>query len=284
MAEPLENMAVNPEFVAEVRQDEALFDLARAGFLFAQTQYPQHAPERYLAQLNDMAQQLSDRLQPNASRHAKLTGLCEFLFIEQGFRGNELDYYDPRNSFLNEVLDRRLGIPISLSVVFLSLASRLAIPSYGIAFPGHFLVGAELEDRTSIIDTFAAGKDLDTDALIARLAAQRIELESRAALISWLQPARKREILIRQLRNLKQIYVGQALWTPALNVLNHILAVHPASPSELLERADVYERLDCHRAALTDYDRYLADTAATGHNDALLRRIDAVRTRVKHLH
>jgi regulator of sirC expression with transglutaminase-like and TPR domain len=229
------------------------FDLAEAALLIAQEEYPTLDVDYYLGRLDALAAAAGASLRPHLSPAEQVARLNHFLFVEQGFRGNNEQYYDVRNSYLNEVLDRRTGIPIALSIVYIGVAQRLDLPVYGVSFPGHFLVKyAGAPDI--LIDPFF-GKIISPDECAERLAAiygPRTRLDRRLLLA-----ARPRDILTRMLSNLKQIYVEQHDLLRALACVDRILLLAPDTARELRDRGILYQRLECFAAALRDFERYL---------------------------
>ncbi len=254
-----------------VDQPEPVLPLARAALLFARTEYPTLAVDEYLARLDTMAASIQARLPAQAGWLITLRELNHHLFEELGFSGNMADYYDPGNSYLNEVLDRRRGIPISLSVIYLEVAWRLGVPLEGVGFPGHFLVKLSLPDGVAVLDPFHGGVSLDIDELRERLRMVRDD-SGDADLAELLVGAGKREILARMLRNLKAIYLQRAAWPQALAISNRLLLVSPDSPLDLRDRGLVLEQLDCPHAALADYRRYLKLAPTAADRGSIVRR------------
>ena len=152
-----------------VSRPEEEMNLAEAALLIAQEEYPHLDIGAYLLLLDDLSEKVRARLSPNASPEKIIATMNYFLFEEKGFAGNEEQYYDPRNSFLNEVLDRKLGIPITLSVVYMEVGRRLGLPLEGVSFPGHFLVKLELERNVVMLDPFSGGIVLSEQDLTNRL-------------------------------------------------------------------------------------------------------------------
>ncbi|NIR59709.1 MAG: tetratricopeptide repeat protein [Gammaproteobacteria bacterium] len=242
-----------------VQGPEEAIDLAQAALLLARDEYPELEVERYIARLDRLAELVRERLSADAEPTDVLLTLNEFLFEEQGFAGNIEDYYDPRNSFLNEVLDRRMGIPITLSILYIEIGRRLGLELQGVSFPGHFLVKYELSDGVVVLDPFHGGRSLSEDDLEDRIEdLLGIQAAVKTTMAELLAGAGKKQILMRMLRNLKGVYAGRDQWEKALTASNRILLVAPAEASELRDRARIYERLDCLQGALQDYQRYLA--------------------------
>ncbi len=247
--------------------------LARGALLIAKEEYPDLDVEHYLDHLAALGRAAEGAVRDGANTVERVQLLSEFLFERTGFKGNREQYGDPRNSFLNQVLERRLGIPITLSVVYLEVGRRAGLNLYGVSFPSHFLVKAVDQRGELIIDPFNGGAILDLDDLRARLNqiyGQPVELHP-----AMLKAASPRQILARMLRNLKAIYLSGADWPRALGALDRILTLEPRSVEEILERATLYERLECFSAALEDFQSFL--TQAPEHPAADAAREAAVR-------
>jgi regulator of sirC expression with transglutaminase-like and TPR domain len=257
-------MASLDPFVQLLAGGDDRIDLARACLLIAQDAYPGLEIDRYLGDLERLAVQLRDRLPRRAGAEEKILALNQFLYGDLGYTGNADDYYDPRNSYLNEVMDRRTGIPITLSVLYMELGRRIGLPVEGVSFPGHFLVRLELRGGTLVLDPFAGGEPQSEDELRQRL--ERVIPRDATGgvpvrelpLEQFLEPASKRQILARILRNLKSIYRQAEMPARMLEVLNRALVVSPESTADLRDRGIVYERLECYRAALRDLTDYVA--------------------------
>jgi regulator of sirC expression with transglutaminase-like and TPR domain len=226
--------------------------LAEAALWIAAEEYPELDVEAYLDQLDELADAARRKIFPCAEEE-RTDRFNDFMFGELGFAGNTESYEDPRNSFLNEVLDRRLGIPISLSLVYTEIGSRIGLPVVGVGFPGHFLV-KWLGPREVLVDAFH-GKVIPRDECERRLQASfgpKAALDER-----MLAPASAREILTRWLRNLKHNYLGGGDFERALAAIDRILIVSPDDAAELRDRGLLYHRLECYAAALSDLERYL---------------------------
>ena len=256
------------------RLDELLADrsdrysLAEACLLIAADAYEDLDVNHYLAEIERMAARLRGRLPPAVNAEGKVIALNRFLFDELGFAGDADDYYDPRNSYLNEVIERRRGIPISLSIVYMEIGRKIGLPLEGVSFPGHFLVRLRLRGSTLVLDPFAGGAPLsenDLRKLLKRVIAGSGRAQMRSAddvaaelpLDQFLEPAGHRQILARVLRNLKNIYHEKDETQRQLQVLNRLLMVAPDAHSELRDRGLVYQRLEAFRAALRDLSDYL---------------------------
>ncbi|MEK7733840.1 MAG: transglutaminase-like domain-containing protein [Pseudomonadota bacterium] len=238
--------------------------LAEAALLLAKDEYPGLDVDAYLARLDELATRVRVRLPEGANIEDTLVTMNQILFDELGFAGNVDDYYDPRNSFLNDVLDRKLGIPITLSILYMDIASRLGLELEGVSFPGHFLVKFSTEEGDVVLDPFSGGTPLTEEDLVERLEeASGNEMIGGLSLNELLEATDKRDILVRMLRNLKGIYLRRQRHDKALTALHRILQIAPDQIEELRERGELHERLECYRAARDDYRRYLERANAT---------------------
>jgi regulator of sirC expression with transglutaminase-like and TPR domain len=251
-------------FANIVSGPDEYINLAEAALLIARGEYPEMEPSLYMQRLDRLADQCRERLGPSPSASDVIAGLNDYLFGEMGFRGDLQTFNDPRNSFLNEVLDRRLGIPITLSLLYMEIGTRLGLYVEGISFPGHFLVRVVNAGGGIVLDPFGGGRALNRTELERRL--DNIRGRRRWRLDELLLPASRRDIIARMLRNLKTIYLEQEDFPRALESVNLILEVFPALPGELRDRAQVHERMECVRAAIADYEQYLF--LAPGADDA----------------
>jgi regulator of sirC expression with transglutaminase-like and TPR domain len=236
--------------------DIPLFDTA---LLIAKDEYPELDSADYHSHLLQFARSLRGTARKSDPATAQLQAVNRFLFDELGFSGDDKDYYDPRNSYLNDVLDRRLGNPISLAVVQIELAQRLGVPLQGISFPGHFLVRLPLEEGIVVLDPFQKGRSLDVAELRRRARAHTDTHDiDDDRLARMLEPASHRAILARMLRNLKGVYVEREQWDKALRCSDRLLTLDAHQISEYRDRGVCYLRLGHLQAARTDLRRYLA--------------------------
>lgn len=246
-----------------LEQEDTAIDLARACLLIAADAYPGLDVERYLGEIEGLAIRLRARLPANCTVEERVVALNQFLFDDLGYCGNTDDYYDPRNSYLNEVMDRRTGIPITLAILYMEIGRRIGLPLEGVSFPGHFLVRLRVRGGMLVLDPFTGGAPQSEDELRSRL--QRVIPEgatenvpvAELPLEQFLEPATKRQILARVLRNLKGIYREADKPERMLSVLNCMLALSPNASAELRDRGFLYQRLECFRAAHQDLSAYL---------------------------
>ena len=244
-------------FAELVARDQ--FNLAEASLLLAQDAYPSLDVPAYLAMLDDIAGRIQQRIAGDALAEQRVLALNHCLFYEMRFSGNIDDYYDPRNSYLNEVMDRRTGTPISLSILYLEIGRRIGLMSLrGISFPGHFLVKLSVKRGQLVLDPFLGGEAQSEAELRDRLAkVLPAAMAEKASLDQYLEAATPRQIIARVLRNLKNVYVQKKKLENALAVMHRMLLVVPESAEELRDRGMLYEQLDCFRPALSDLQNYL---------------------------
>jgi regulator of sirC expression with transglutaminase-like and TPR domain len=259
-------------------------DLAEAALLIGSEEYPQLDVQGCLARIDEMALKVRQRLAPDAGLAEKIVAVNRVMFEEEGFKGNSGDYYDPRNSFLNEVLERKLGNPVALAVIYMEVGRRAGLPLDGILFPGHFLVKCRLGEGVAIIDPYAGGTSLDIAELRQRIRLLRDGIEpARSAVIGMLATASKKEILVRMLRNLKDIYTRREEWQKALYATDRIISIMPELPEEYRDRGTMYRKLECARSALFDLQAYLKMVPEARDADSVRRAIVELQTKAARL-
>ncbi|MEN9231938.1 MAG: transglutaminase-like domain-containing protein [Thermostichus sp. DG02_5_bins_236] len=265
------SVAARERFTAEIQADP--IDLGRTVLWIAQEAYPDLDVEEYWAALDEMAAELQERLPPERYPMRILKTLNHYLFEDLGFRGNREDYYDPRNSFLNEVIDRRLGIPITLSLLYLELARRVDFPMAGVSMPGHFLVRPLFEGSEILVDPFHEGEILfaeDCQERLTQIYGPGIRLQEQ-----YLAPTSSRMILVRLLNNLKHIYLSRTELEPALAAVERILLLLPEDLGQLRDRGLLYYQLGDWQQAQQDLKHYLTQApqyGETNRSDAHLIR------------
>ncbi|HEX6135207.1 MAG TPA: transglutaminase-like domain-containing protein [Longimicrobiales bacterium] len=242
-------------FADAVRLPEPDVDLAQAALLIAAEEYPQLAPEPYLRRLDELSERVRDRLWNETAPIVVLQELSRVLFEEEGFRGNRMEYYDPRNSFLNDVIDRRLGIPITLSILYLEVGWRLDLPLQGVNFPGHFLVRYAGEAMQLLIDPFQGGMlrfEDEAQDLLDHVYGGSVRMQP-----EFLRVADRHDILVRLLSNLKGNYLNRRDDVRALSAIERILLVRQDSADDERDRGIVLTRLGREREAASALLRYL---------------------------
>jgi regulator of sirC expression with transglutaminase-like and TPR domain len=246
--------AESPEFQRLLRQEPGA-DLSRIALEIARDAYPDLDFEPYLAQIDALAARVRDRCPPLAKIRQVLGQINWVLFVEEGFEGNTDHYYDPRNSYLNEVLDRKLGIPISLSVLYRALAERLGLEMSGVNLPAHFMLRVGQGESTIFVDPFHSGALLDREGCARRITeriGQPVELTD-------LQLARCPLDLVvsRMLRNLKAIYIQQRDFPSAVPVQRRLAALNPGDPHEQRDLGMLFLQVDRPAEAIGPLQEYL---------------------------
>lgn len=237
--------------------DEAL-PLLPTALLIARDEYPALDPAEYDRMLQAHADHL--RVEVDATREwpRKIAAINHHLFNEVGYSGDNDEYYDPRNSYLNEVFERRLGNPISLALVQIEVARRLGLPLEGISFPGHFLVRLPVDDGVLIMDPFNGGRPLGVDELRERAQSNLGgQAPDDSVLAQILDPAPHRAILMRMLRNLHGVYAERGEWNRAARSADRILKLAPEQADAVRDRGLAYLQLEHLAGARTDLGRYL---------------------------
>jgi regulator of sirC expression with transglutaminase-like and TPR domain len=235
---------------------EPVLRLDEAALALAAEEYPGLDVRACLDRLDDLAERVKRRVGDDARMASLISAVREVLYKEEGFRGNEKDYYDARNSYLNQVLERRLGIPITLSLLFMEVGRRAGLPLAGVGFPGHFLVKLELGyGRELYIDAYNEGELLSADECKARF---RHLVHGREFDGRFLQSVPPRQLLARMLHNLKKIYVEQGDDVRAYWVVDRLLLLQPDAMDEVRDRGLVEARLGLKPAAARDLEAYLA--------------------------
>ena len=252
-------MFVQPDpwlWLCEAQDDQ--ISLLDASLLIAMDEYPKLDVAAIRGQFAQLAHAADVAAGGQNGPLARLKSLNHFLFETQGFTGNFLDYYNPRNSYLNDVLERKLGIPISLAVIYIELGRSLGVDLSGVSFPGHFLVRVPVEGGLIIIDPFNRGKSIGADELKFRASgAGEEEAPSEDELFRMLTPCDNKTVLIRMLNNLKSLYRGEKDHVRALRVV-HRLVQMTGSVYERRDRGLLYIELGAHYAARADLSSYLA--------------------------
>jgi regulator of sirC expression with transglutaminase-like and TPR domain len=250
-------------------------DLASAALMIARLEHPALDLVSYLDQIDALGREARRRVgmaatAPGAAprdvdplRYARVMALNDYLFGELHFVGNESAYEDPRNSFLNDVLDRRTGIPITLALLYMEVARRAGLRVEGVNFPGHFLL------RCPGGDAGAGGGDLIIDAFHGGALLSRDQIRRQAGPGgALLARATKRQILVRMLHNLKRVYVAMRSFPQARDVITLLIALDPSAIAELRDRGLLASQLGDHPAALRDLEAYLAGSSGPSADEA----------------
>lgn len=243
------------EFKRLLAQPDDELELDRGSLLIAKVFQPDLDIETYLHRLDLMAEHAAVRLRDIIGSRQSIAALNQYLFEDERFRGNTDAYYDPRNSFLNEVLDRRAGIPVTLSVIYMELGRRLGFALEGVGFPGHFIIKHPGPEKDIFIDPFNHGAvltEVDFEARLRAMYGQEADLDER-----FLAAVPRRRILSRMLTNLKAIFLHAGEKLHAIKVIDLSLCVDPDNAEDLRNRGLLYLELECFRLAWQDLEKYL---------------------------
>lgn len=243
------------DFALEVDQADDQVNLARAALLVAREEYGQLPVEPYLIRLDQLAEEVRDRLDNETAPLVVLRALLQTLFEERDFRGNREAYYDPRNSFLSDVIDRELGVPLTLGMMVLEVGWRLDLPLEGVNFPGHFLVRFRGEAFSLLIDPFDKGTirfEDQAQELLDRVYGGMVRVRP-----SFMKRAGRRDMIVRLLTNLKGVYVNVSDHERALAAVERILVIHPTAAAEIRDRGTLLAQMGRTEEALEQLEWYL---------------------------
>ncbi|WP_071190327.1 SirB1 family protein [Trichormus sp. NMC-1] len=243
-------------FYQEIQQPDECINLAKAALYIAQEEYPDIDTEEYLNALDTMAIELEERLPSSRYPLRMIQSINEYLYEDLGFSGNKIDYYDPRNSFFNDVIERKTGIPITLALVYLEVAKRIDFPMVGVGMPGHFLIRPDIPDIEIFVDAFNQGEIMfaqDCQERLSQIYQQSVMLKP-----EFLAAVSKRQLLTRILTNLKYIYLKQQDLPRTLATVERILLLFPDVTLELRDRGLLYYQLGQFTQAIEDLQSYLA--------------------------
>ena len=267
------------EFRRQISRPEEDLDLARAALLVAGEEYPDVEIDHHLGLLDNFAASVTERTTPESAPEERAREVGRLLFGELGFRGNSTDYYNPENSYFNRVLVTRIGIPITLSLLFIEVARRVGVQLHGVGMPGHFLVG--LEGGHVFFDPFSGGESLTVDdcrRLAERLFGPRMTWDDR-----YLDPCTKYEFLFRILNNLKVVYERGNAPGKAAGVVERMLMVRPDATSLYQDLAALQQHLQQYRAAIVSLQSYLNERQAAPDAPQVNAWIDQLRVTLSRL-
>jgi regulator of sirC expression with transglutaminase-like and TPR domain len=257
-------------------------DLAHGAMLIARSAYPELDKNLYWELLDQLAARINSGMPADLDAAGIIGRINHVLFEEENFHGNREDYYDPENSFLNRVLDRRTGIPITLSILYIEVAGRLGLDVRGIGLPGHFIVALYHNSGKLFIDPYNRG-EIRTETYCHQIV-RNYTGQTATPDVRWLEPVGKKEILVRMLRNLKLIYARQENDVMLFKTIHWILTLQPESPAELSARAMMYEEMGNPARAVKDWER-LIPTIADGETIARIRaRIGNLKNQRSRIH
>jgi regulator of sirC expression with transglutaminase-like and TPR domain len=236
--------------------DDEKIDLVRAALTIARTEYTDLHLESFVARVDELARRVEARITEVGDAAETIAALNHVLFQEAGLRGNREDYYDPRNSFLNDVLDRGLGIPITLALIYMEVGRRLGFPLFGVGMPGHFLLKHyDIDGRERLIDCFNGGDILSTQDCQHRL--DEIYSGKMTLRPEFLFAVSRRQILTRILNNLKTVHLSTRNFRKALPIVDLVLVIYPRSPEDVKQRALLRYSLGQNKGAAEALEEYL---------------------------
>ncbi len=249
--------------------------LAEAALLMACEEYPQLELSPYLDQLDAMADMAQETLLDGDTPIQRIEKINTLLFETLGFRGNTDDYYDPRNSFFNDVLDRRVGIPITLSTVYLEVSRRLNLPLVGVGLPGHFIIKFADRNNEFFLDPFNRGEIMtreDCRRLLHERYGDSVEFSDRL-----LARVTNRQILSRMLNNLKLIYLKAQAFDKGLAIVDMMLMANPDDFEQLRDRGLLRLQLRQFEAATKDLNQYLTSVPAADDREGILEHLKELK-------
>lgn len=270
-------------FAQMIAHEDNEVDLLEASLLIARVAYPDLDTAATLSQLDAIAQRVrallvpSEEKQPTPTTHPLdiINALNKVLFEDEHFHGNQSDYYNPNNSFLNKVLENRTGIPISLSLLYMEVGKRVGIQIEGIGLPYHFMVRYRWSDGQVYIDPFQGGRLLNEEQCqqyISEIAQYETELQPQ-----WFEPVSHKHILIRMLNNLKRIYIDQDMFEQALFISDLIMMLAPRASVEQRDRGFLHLQLKHYGRALHDLNAYLTTAPDAEDRYEIKNHLKAIR-------
>jgi regulator of sirC expression with transglutaminase-like and TPR domain len=265
-------------------------DLAAPAFLVARIEYPKLDPGPYLERLEQMGEDAARKVQADAGHDAplpaRIDALNRYLFTDLGYVGNREQFDDPRNSCLNEVMDRKTGIPITMAIVYIEVARRAGIRAEGINFPGHFLVRCLQDLHTDDVDDGLIVDPFHTGAILNEPECRQLlepHLSDAAFDPSLLARATRRQILVRMLLNLKKLYVKMHSFPQARITTDALLALQPSSLADLRDRGLLAYHMNDFAHALRDLEEYLKVARLSDQDEDQKKETEQVWEHVKTL-
>ena len=273
---------IDKEFLQLASLSDDRINLAHGALLIAKAVYPDLDESLYLERLDRLASDVKRDLAVDMGAAAIIERINHILFEKEKFGGNREQYYDPDNSFLNRVLDRRTGLPITLCLIYIEVAGRLGLDMRGIGLPGHFIAALYHRAGTIYLDPFNRGAILSVDDCLEIV--RNYTGETVAPDLHWLQPLGKKELLARMLRNLKLIYTRQDDDVMLFKMVHWILTLQPDSPVELSERAKLYEDMGNPGRAVKDWERCISNISDHEGVNQIRARIDILKKMGSRIH
>lgn len=274
-----------PDWASLAAHADNTVPLLETALLIARDEYPELDADLYDTLVQSHAEHLRPEIEAIDAWPLKMAAINRHLFEELGYSGNHDEYYDPRNSYLNEVFERRLGNPISLAMVQIEVARRLGVPLDGVSFPGHFLVRLPVDDGILVMDPFNGGRPLGAEELRERAKPHLGgDIPDDNALMHILDPATHRSILVRMLRNLHGVYAERDEWDRAARSADRVLKLSPDQPEAVRDRGLAYLNMDYRQGARHDLAHYLHLAPDAPDARALRERLVELNSSRSHTH
>ncbi len=256
--------------------DDEKIDLVRGALTIARTEYPELNIECYVERVDELALQAEARVTEIGDASETISAINYVLFQQAGLQGNRDDYYDPRNSFLNDVLDRCLGIPITLALIYMEVGRRLGFPLFGVGMPGHFLLkNYDIDGSETLIDCFNGGDILSAQDCQRRL--DEIYSGQMTLRPEFLFAVSRRQMLTRILNNLKTVYMTARNFKKVLPLVDLVLVIYPRSPEDVKQRALLRYSLGQAKAAAEDLEEYLKMSPEASDSDEIRQTALSIR-------
>ncbi len=256
--------------------DDEKIDLLRGGLTIARTEYPDLNIEAYVDRIDELAHQAEARITELGDARETISAISYVLFEQAGLRGNRDDYYDPKNSFLNDVLDRSLGIPITLALIYMEVARRLGFPMFGVGMPGHFLLKHyDIDGHETLVDCFNGGNILNAQDCQQRL--DEIYSGQMTLRPEFLFAVSRRQMLTRILNNLKAVYLSSRNFKKVLPLVDLVLVIYPRSPEDVKQRALLRYSLGQSKLAAEDLEEYLKMSPEASDSDEIRQTALSIR-------
>lgn len=280
---PMLDTQAKNQFERFLSQPDKQINLAQAALMVARLEYPDLDINIYMQRIHQLAGEIRSSLPDNPNAAETLSRLNQVLFTEMGFEGNSSHYYDPRNSFLNDVIDRRLGQPVSLSILYMELANELGVPLDGVSFPGHFLVKLEIDDGAIVIDPYFGGISLTEDDLEDRIQEYYGEQLKRHHYQGLLATSSKKDIILRVMRNLRNLYMQDKQWEKALTMADTMIGLDTDQADAVKARAVIFDSLECCQPALRDYKEWLNLSPLNQDSQDIRKRVAELSETCRHI-
>ncbi|MDE0043394.1 MAG: transglutaminase-like domain-containing protein [Candidatus Poribacteria bacterium] len=268
-------------FLLLAQCNDSEIDLGLGALLIAKDTYPELDTVAYVELLDRMASEVKERIDGTDEPSRQIAHLNHYLFEEKAFGGDQEDYYNPRNSYLNDVLERKLGIPITLSVVYIETSKRIGLPIVGVGFPGHFIVKHKGKHLETYIDPFHGGRILTDDALHEQL--ETVFQQPTPLQPEFLRQVSNKEILARILRNLKQIYLKKQAYARAISASERITWLLPDFAQEHQDLGYLYYKTHAYGKSLKSFQEYLRISGDAPDREDIEENIGLLRKQVASL-